>query len=112
VPAVPLLRLAYGSATKQDGKTLGNFNEQIRGVWRERGQSREGPFIVVRPAHPEVPNATGRQAIIPTSTRTPMRTTAQPRTIQRVRDSPNAGTEQPCSGRSASFRVSHLSLNV
>ncbi len=42
MPAVPLLRLAYGSATKQDGKTLGNFNEQIRGVWRERGQKEVG----------------------------------------------------------------------
>jgi len=38
----PLLRLAYGSATKRrlPTRTLGNFNEHVRGVWRERGHWR------------------------------------------------------------------------
>jgi hypothetical protein len=43
--AAPLLRLAYGSATKQGGETrspdLGNSDEHIRGVWSERGHVPE-----------------------------------------------------------------------
>lgn len=39
--AAPLLRFAYGSATKRSGETrspnLGNSDEHNRGVWRERG---------------------------------------------------------------------------
>ena len=70
MPAVPLLRLAYGSATKQDGKTLGNFNEQIRGVWRERGhpcgllRSAERAREHAPDPEPQAPNRTPDRASV------------------------------------------------